>query len=482
MNREGAKGLIKHADFILLDMLCLQISFIFAFWTFHQFSNPYRNESFRYQAAVLIAAQLAVVVFTNGYSGIIRRGKLDELIAVTKHIVYIILVALLYLFTVHDTGTVSRLQYGGTAVAFVILAWLTRLVNKQRILKTNQRFRSIALITVSDMLNESMRKLEDDRDCFVSRIFLLDDCRDYTMYGTIQVFPFGVDHMEEFVRRWVDEVLILPPDDGSYAREISTFSESLIDAGITVSCVLHIPIAGNWSYSQLKKIGSYKVFSASLRSVPIKDAVIKRVLDLLGGMIGCLLTGLLYLIVAPLIAIKSPGPVFFIQERIGRNGKPFTMYKFRTMYPDAEARKKALSDRNKIESGMMFKIDDDPRIIGSEKKDKKGRPKGIGNFLRKYSIDEFPQFYNVLRGDMSLVGWRPCTVAEWEKYDLKHRIRASMKPGITGMWQVNGRSRVIDFNEVVRMDREYIENWSIGLDLKIILKTIWVVISGRDAA
>ncbi len=136
---------------------------------------------------------------------------------------------------------------------------------------------------------------------------------------------------------------------------------------------------------------------------------------------------------------------------------------------------------NKMGDDMMFKMDDDPRIIGSAKKDKKGRPKGIGNFLRKYSIDEFPQFFNVLKGDMSVVGWRPCTLTEWEKYNLKDRIRASMKPGITGMWQINGRSRIVDFDEVVRLDREYLENWSIGLDIKIILKTIVVVLTGKDA-
>ena len=130
---------------------------------------------------------------------------------------------------------------------------------------------------------------------------------------------------------------------------------------------------------------------------------------------------------------------------------------------------------------MMFKMDDDPRIIGSGKKNRKGKPAGIGNFIRNTSIDEFPQFYDVLRGRMSLVGWRPCTMAEWEKYDMQHRVRASMKPGLTGMWQVSGRSDITDFNEVVRLDREYIENWSLGLDLKILLKTVVVVIKGHGA-
>ena len=151
------------------------------------------------------------------------------------------------------------------------------------------------------------------------------------------------------------------------------------------------------------------------------------------------------------------------------------------MYMDAEERKKALMEQNKISDGMMFKMDDDPRIIGSEKKDKNGKPRGIGNFIRKTSLDEFPQFWNVLKGDMSLVGTRPPTLDEWEKYDLHHRVRMSIKPGITGLWQISGRSDITDFEEVVRLDREYIQNWSIWLDFKILFKTVGVVLRHEGA-
>lgn len=125
----------------------------------------------------------------------------------------------------------------------------------------------------------------------------------------------------------------------------------------------------------------------------------------------------------------------------------------------------------------MFKMDNDPRIIGSEK----GPGKGIGNFIRKTSIDEFPQFWNVLKGEMSLVGTRPPTVDEWEKYDLHHRARLAVKPGITGMWQVSGRSDITDFEEVVQLDTSYIENWSIGLDFRIIFKTLGAVCKGEGS-
>ena len=147
---------------------------------------------------------------------------------------------------------------------------------------------------------------------------------------------------------------------------------------------------------------------------------------------------------------------------------------------DAEERKAELMKNNKM-NGLMFKMDYDPRIIGSEKRGKDGKPKGIGNFIRKTSLDEFPQFWNVLKGDMSLVGTRPPTVDEWERYELHHRIRMATKPGITGMWQVSGRSDITDFEEVVRLDTEYIEHWSIGLDIKILLKTVLAVLKNDGA-
>lgn len=147
---------------------------------------------------------------------------------------------------------------------------------------------------------------------------------------------------------------------------------------------------------------------------------------------------------------------------MGKNGRKFKMYKFRSMYADAEERKKDLMDQNKM-SGLMFKMDDDPRITP------------IGKFMRKWSLDEFPQFINVFKGDMSLVGTRPPTVDEYERYAGHHKSRLAMKPGVTGMWQVSGRNDITDFEEVVRLDNEYIKNFSITLDMKIIVRTIAAV-------
>jgi len=143
-------------------------------------------------------------------------------------------------------------------------------------------------------------------------------------------------------------------------------------------------------------------------------------------------------------------------------------------------RKAELMSQNRVKDGMMFKLDWDPRIIGNREENGE-RKTGIGEFIRKTSLDEFPQFFNVLKGDMSLVGTRPPTPDEWEKYEAHHRARMSTKPGITGLWQVSGRSEITDFEEVVRLDTEYITHWSLGLDVKLLFKTIGSVLGGKGA-
>ena len=194
----------------------------------------------------------------------------------------------------------------------------------------------------------------------------------------------------------------------------------------------------------------------------------KRLLDLVGALVGCVFLGILTVIVGPMIKLESPGPIFFAQKRVGRNGRIFKMYKFRSMYADAEERKKELMAQNEM-NGLMFKMENDPRITK------------VGAFLRKTSLDEFPQFINILKGDMSLVGTRPPTLDEFAQYSPYHKKRLSFRPGLTGMWQVSGRSDITDFEEIVKLDVEYIDNWSFWLDIKILLKTFLEVFTQKGA-
>ena len=231
----------------------------------------------------------------------------------------------------------------------------------------------------------------------------------------------------------------------------------------------------------VEKVAGCTVLTTSINYMSQKDAFYKRLLDVVGGFVGCILTVFVVLFIGPFIYFASPGPIFFSQVRIGKNGRQFKIYKLRSMYMDAEERKKELMEQNRVKDGMMFKMDFDPRIIGNKILPDGSKKTGLGDFIRKTSLDEFPQFWNVLKGDMSLVGTRPPTVDEWEKYELHHRARLATKPGITGMWQVSGRSKITDFEEVVKLDTQYINEWSMGMDLKILFKTVLMVLK-RDGS
>lgn len=212
------------------------------------------------------------------------------------------------------------------------------------------------------------------------------------------------------------------------------------------------------------KIGTIETLTFSLNHIHYRSLLFKRLCDIVFSLIGLVLTGLVAIIIYPVVQMQSKGPLIFKQKRVGKNGKVFEIYKFRSMYLDAEERKKELMAQNELTSDLMFKMDNDPRIFP------------FGQKMRNWSLDELPQFINVLKGDMSLIGTRPPTLNEYEKYDLHHFKRLAMKPGITGMWQVSGRSNITDFEEVVALDLSYIKNWSVWLDIKIFLKTIKVVL------
>ena len=218
----------------------------------------------------------------------------------------------------------------------------------------------------------------------------------------------------------------------------------------------------------VQQLAGYSVISFSLQSQDSRRLLVKRLMDIVGSLIGCVLTLLITPFVALAIKIDSPGPVFFSQTRIGKNGRRFKIWKFRSMYTDAEARKKELEAQNEIK-GLMFKMEDDPRITK------------VGKFIRKTSIDETPQFFNILVGDMSLVGTRPPTEDEFEQYNGYYRRRMSITPGLTGMWQVSGRSDIQDFEEIVKLDLEYIDNWSLLLDIKILFKTVFIVLGRKGS-
>jgi exopolysaccharide biosynthesis polyprenyl glycosylphosphotransferase len=263
----------------------------------------------------------------------------------------------------------------------------------------------------------------------------------------------------------VDEVYILPRDERleTYYRTVAQ-CEAM---GITVHLRLS-PYERLLSRVEVHQAGdgSYLTFTTAPRSAV--QLAVKRFLDVSGALGMLALLWPLLAVVAFLVKATSRGPVIFRQDRAGMNGRVFTLYKFRTMYDGADRERPELEDRNEMD-GPAFKIKDDPRVTW------------LGRLLRRTSIDELPQLWNVLKGDMSLVGPRPLPVYEVEKFERWQRRRMSMRPGITCLWQVSGRNRVTSFAEWMKLDLEYVDRWSLGLDLKILAKTLPAVFGGKGA-
>ena len=320
----------------------------------------------------------------------------------------------------------------------------------------------LLVVSTSSQAKSCIAGLQRDRyqPFHIAGMVLMDMAGEGSVIAGVPVVA-NADSLMEYVRlHVVDQVLI---QAGKATDKIRALADQFLDMGVVVHVGLEQPFE-SLPHKQIQRLGDWTVISSSIQAASMMELFLKRVMDICGALVGLLFAAIAFLFVAPVIYSKSPGPIFFSQFRMGKNGRKFKIYKFRSMYMDAEERKKELMEKNKMQ-GLMFKMDDDPRII-----------KGIGHFIRKTSIDELPQFWNILKGDMSLVGTRPPTVDEFEQYELHHKVRLSFRPGLTGMWQVSGRSDITDFEEVVRLDETYIAEWSILLDIKILLKTIAVVL------
>jgi len=263
----------------------------------------------------------------------------------------------------------------------------------------------------------------------------------------------------------IDEVYLLPRTGTLEALR------GLVERCEAIGTTVHLrlwPFEGMLSRLSTHQManGDYLTFSTMPHSTA--ELALKRAIEVVAALAMLVLLSPLMLLVAALVRLTSRGPAIFSQERAGMNGRVFTMHKFRTMVLGAEQDRATLEAHNEMD-GPVFKIRSDPRVTP------------LGRVLRKTSIDELPQLWNVVKGDMSLVGPRPLPVYEVEKFEPWQRRRLTMRPGITGLWQVSGRNRVGSFAEWMRLDLEYVDRWSLPLDFKILVKTISAVLGGRGA-
>lgn len=469
---------LKHLDFIFWDLLVLQVSYALAYFARNGFNNLYKNELYLTGAVLIGLLDCCAALFLGSYSGILRRGKFREARAVFQQTALVVAGLLLWLFLTKNSDTFSRstLIYFGLFSLVLLFAehtfWKWHLLHR-----STEVFRRRAMLVAveakeAEHLLETIREHSYGGIDVIGAVLLDEEGHTGEHICGTEIVTEAEEAVTYIRKRWVDEVFIYSPNNHPMAAELA---DRCMEMGITTHQKLFLADAEH-NYS-VGHVAGNLVVTESLRIASFRQVFIKRMLDIAGGIAGVALTAVLTVFLAPAIYLASPGPVFFSQTRVGENGRLFKIYKFRSMYMDAEERKKDLMAQNQMK-GFMFKMDADPRIIGSGKD---GTKHGLGWFIRKTSLDEFPQFLNVLKGDMSLVGTRPPTMDEWQQYELRHRARLAMKPGLTGLWQVSGRSDITDFEDVVRMDLQYIRNWSIPGDLKILIKTVWIVVRGSGA-
>ena len=463
---------------LLIDLLCVVGTYVLAlFIRFGSYANLVIDTleigiQIHYNVCVyfmLFCVLYTIMVDWNRH--FFSRGVYIEAIATLKYEVTMVAFVACILFLTQNAQKLSRLFFVCFAVCNFMLTFASHMLFKKFMMHYYKKSNSsdkVMVITDSEYAKAVIKKLNKDKgwNYQITSIAILDK----NMVGEeIEGIPVvaGNENLYEVARMaTLDEVfMFLPNTSTSKVKE-------LIQNFELMGVISHYSVDAldlNMKGRTVGNFAGYAVVTFSLQYVDYRRAIIKRTMDICGGLVGSFITLLLTPFVALAIKLESPGPVFFAQTRIGKNGRRFKILKFRSMYIDAEERKKELMAQNEMQDGLMFKMEDDPRITK------------VGKFIRKTSIDELPQFFNVLIGDMSLVGTRSPTEDEFEQYKIHYRRRMSITPGLTGMWQVKGRGKVFDFEEVVKLDLEYIDNWTLSMDIKILFETVYVVLFGVGA-
>ncbi|WKY43084.1 sugar transferase [Eubacteriaceae bacterium ES2] len=461
---------LKYYRFTISDFICMQLAFLLPL--IGGIITAKNFYSYLALQLILTLCFILFILFNESYRRIYCRGYFDEASSVLMQVSTVYVLAIFITFLVKTSSDYSRLFIGLMYVFTLIITFAIRNGVKtydKKHMDRHMEVNKVVVFTYSDKLDQldEVIKFIKYNDCVIykfDRVFLLDD--EPVSGCEIENFPTKEATFEYIKENVVDEVFIC-------ANGFNDFISEIEDTCVSMGAVVHFVLGEKHNKFPVKEVvegvGNYKVVTGGMNVVSARKLFIKRVIDICGSLVGLLITGICFIFVAPIIFIASPGPIFFSQTRIGMNGRHFKIYKFRSMYMDAEKRKAELMAQNKM-SGLMFKMDNDPRII-----------KGIGHFIRATSIDEFPQMWNVLKGDMSLVGTRPPTIEEFNQYDYHHKSRLAMKPGITGLWQISGRSGITNFEDVVELDNKYISEWRILSDVQILLKTVVVVFS-KDGA
>ena len=468
------ENLIKRYIFLFYDMLVVAASLIIA--NVIRFGRINIQETDKDLYMLFLLVELFACVLGNRLfnldSNIFDRGWFKEFFAVLKSEICIMLAGLFFLYFIKESTTFPRLQMLYFLISYFVLSYLGHQLVKKLIAlyyRNSHSFKRIMLLSTSDKVEQIVEKIKTTNNWYFSIAYIVLADRDAKgeEIGGIPVVANLDDMLEVSKTLALDGVFI----NFGYAKNKDIKIIDLMHEYQSMGVFVHVNIDAlelEVTNKKIENLGFFKVVTYSSRLRDPAQMAIKRFMDIIGGFIGCLFTLVISIFLIPAICIESPGAPIYASTRVGRNGRHFKMYKFRSMYKDAEARKAELMAQNEMQ-GAMFKMENDPRITK------------VGKFIRKTSLDEFPQFFNVLKGDMSLVGTRPPTVDEVEQYQVEQKRRLSVTPGITGLWQATGRSDIVNFEDVVKLDLEYINNWSFGEDIKILFKTVFQVLGGSGA-
>ncbi len=450
----------------LIDTISLIISYIlgsYVWLVIVREEEKYTYNNLMGNIGIVLASFMFIFFFFNMNRYFLKRSYIEEFFNVIKSSLFLGTIMTMVLFLTKNSIQFNRGVFVCTilfnvAICTVFRILLKRYLRKYYIYSKNR----ILLITTEDRAQKIIENINthENWESEICGVAIVDKSLQGASISGVPVVASYEDMLEYARREVVDEVFfhISYVTGNSLKKHIEEFERM----GVTVHININVLEGMDEREVKIDVLGKYPVISVATTFFDSEKMIVKRGIDIIGGLVGCVIALIATIFVGIAIKIESPGPIFFKQKRVGKNGRYFYIYKFRSMYTDAEERKKELMAQNEMK-GLMFKMTDDPRITK------------VGKFIRATSIDELPQFFNVLKGDMSLVGTRPPTVDEFKQYKVYHKRRLSIKPGITGMWQVSGRSDIEDFEEVVRLDLQYIDNWSLAMDFRILIKTIVVV-------